>query len=88
MPWGSASKVFLKPEPVSLVFFGTGLATVLGFAARRRVIERIGLPQVRARRLAQLVTEEAAWDAELSAREHALPELAALTVIRVDGQDI
>jgi hypothetical protein len=58
-----------------------------GFAARRRAIERSGLLQVRARRLTQLASEEALWEIEMGTREHALPELVALTIIRVDWNE-
>ena len=54
-----------------------------GYAAQRRAIERNGLPQVRAKRLAQLATEEAAWVAQMETRANVLPELVALTVIRI-----
>jgi hypothetical protein len=53
------------------------------FAARRRAIERLGLPQVRAHRLRQLDEEERAWTAELSTREGALPDLAAILLVHV-----
>jgi hypothetical protein len=53
------------------------------FAARRRAIERLGLPQVRARRLGQLDEEERAWKGELSAREAALPDLAAILLVHI-----
>ncbi len=53
------------------------------FAARRRSVERIGLPQVRKHRLDELEKEEAAFLAELQARGKALPELTALVLIRV-----
>ncbi|MDC0740861.1 DEAD/DEAH box helicase [Polyangium mundeleinium] len=57
------------------------------FTSRKRVIERMGLPHVRARRLAQLVEEERAWSAGLAAREAALPELTAIVLMRVARQD-
>jgi len=55
----------------------------LAFAARRRAIERLGLPQVRAHRLAILAAEEKDWSAELAGREAALPELTAIVVVRI-----
>jgi hypothetical protein len=51
--------------------------------ARRRAIERLGLPQVRAHRLRQLDEEERAWTVELSTREGALPDLAAILLVHV-----
>lgn len=53
------------------------------FAARRHAIERIGLPQVRKNRLAQLAQEESALDRELANRSAALPELRAIVLMRV-----
>lgn len=52
-------------------------------SSRRRAIERIGLPQVRDHRLAQLAEEEKALAAELAVRSSALPELSAILVVRV-----
>lgn len=51
--------------------------------ARRRAIERIGLPQVRDHRLKQLTEEERASSAELLERSQAFPELSAIIVVRV-----
>jgi len=54
------------------------------FAARRRVIERVGLPQVRDHRLTQLQQEERAWSEELERKARVLPDLSPLIVIRVE----
>ena len=51
--------------------------------AARRAIERLGLPQVRNYRLRFLADEEEAWTRELAAREAALPDLAAVLMVRV-----
>jgi len=53
------------------------------FASRRRAIERLGLPQVRSYRLRILADEEQAWNRELVARETALPDLAAVLMVRI-----
>lgn len=53
------------------------------FSSRRRAIERLGLPQVRAHRLRILGDEEQAWTRDLAAREAALPDLAAVLMVRV-----
>ena len=53
------------------------------FSSRRRAIERLGLPQVRAHRLRHLAEEEHAWSNEIAAREAALPDLAAVLMLRV-----
>jgi superfamily II DNA or RNA helicase len=57
------------------------------FASRRRAIERLGLPNVRAHRLVWLANEEKEWSAEIMAREAVLPELAAIALVRVVPQE-
>jgi len=53
------------------------------FAARRRVIERIGLPQVRNHRLRLLEKEEACFREQLVMAAQIVPEMKALILIRV-----
>jgi len=55
------------------------------FAARRRAVERIGLPQVRDHRLAILEREEREWFAQLERRAQIIPEMVPLLLIRLDG---
>ncbi|MFH1934078.1 MAG: helicase-related protein [Pseudomonadota bacterium] len=55
------------------------------FAARRSVIERVGLPQVRDHRLNLLRQEEQAWNEEIKRKAQVYPEMVALIVIRVEG---
>jgi len=55
------------------------------FAARRRAIERIGLPQVRNHRLSLLEQEEERFRVELERRAQILPEMAPLALVRVEG---
>ncbi len=57
--------------------------TIHAFEARRRAIDRIGLPQVRSHRLSQLEREKAAWTTSMGAKEAAIPELSAVIVLRV-----
>ncbi|MDN5318968.1 MAG: hypothetical protein PWR00_931 [Thermovirga sp.] len=54
------------------------------FAARRRTIERIGLPQVRSHKLAALDREERRCEEELKSLERVLPELIPLVIARVE----
>ncbi len=54
------------------------------FAARRRVIEGVGLPQVRDHRLTLLQKEEHAWSEELERKARVYPEMVPLLVIRVE----
>lgn len=53
------------------------------FAARRRAIERIGLPQVRDYRLAQLQQEKEGWDEALDRKAEVSSEIVPLLVVRV-----
>lgn len=55
------------------------------FAARRSVIERVGLSQVREHRLNLLRQEEQAWNEELKLKAQVYPAMVALIVIRVEG---
>jgi hypothetical protein len=54
------------------------------FAARRRAIERVGLPAVRAHRLAQLEQEEREWRARFEKASEVSLELVPLLLIRVE----
>ncbi|HPH11603.1 MAG TPA: C-terminal helicase domain-containing protein, partial [Thermotogota bacterium] len=55
------------------------------FAARRKTIERFGLPQVRNYRLNLLSHEERSFREQLEQKAHAYPEMVPLLVIRVEG---
>jgi len=55
------------------------------FAARRRTVERIGLPQVRNYRLNLLSQEERSFREQLDQKAHAYPDMVPLLVIRVEG---
>lgn len=55
------------------------------FAARRKAIERIGLPQVRSHRLNLLAKEERNFQEQLERRAQAYPEMVPLLLIRVEG---
>ncbi len=55
------------------------------FAARRKTVERIGLPQVRNYRLNLLAQEERSFQEQLDQKAHAYPEMVPLLVIRVEG---
>jgi hypothetical protein len=55
------------------------------FAARRRAIERIGLPNVRQFRLTQLAREEEAWQQEFRQRSDAMPEVSLVLLLQVTG---
>ena len=53
------------------------------FSARRRAIERIGLPEVRNYRLAQLARDEKSWQEHLERRGKVIPEMVPLILVRV-----
>lgn len=55
------------------------------FAARRRTVEQIGLPQVRNHRLSLLAQEERSFQEQLEQKARAYPEMVPLLVIRVEG---
>ena len=55
----------------------------LAFRARRRSLARIGLPQVRDFRFAQLDQEEAAWRRDIDQREAGLADLSCLTLVAI-----
>ena len=55
------------------------------FSARRRAIERVGLPAVRHHRLTQLAAEERAWREQLDRTAETSPELIPLLLVRVEG---
>ena len=55
------------------------------FAARRKAIERIGLPQVRIYRLNLLTQEERGFHEQLDRRAQVFPEMTSLLLIRVEG---
>ena len=53
------------------------------FAYRRKVIDRVGLSQVRDYRLRQLVQEEADWSAQLERTVEVQPELSPLLILKI-----
>ena len=55
------------------------------FSARRKIVERVGLPQVRGHRLAVLNQDEREWRAQLERRDFVIPEILPLLLIRLDG---
>ncbi|MUG91468.1 hypothetical protein F7734_02780 [Scytonema sp. UIC 10036] len=58
---------------------------VYAMTARRRAIERIGLPQVREYRLVQLAQEEKTWNEQIQQMAEVVPELVPLLLIRVES---
>jgi hypothetical protein len=54
-----------------------------GLAARRRMVNRIGLVAVRAHRLAQLDEEERTWREQMKRRADVQPEMVPLLMISV-----
>ncbi len=56
------------------------------FAARRKMIESIGLPEVRAYRFKKLEQEEQENQAELQRKAEVLPEIEPLLMLRIQGE--
>ena len=55
------------------------------FAARRRLVERVGLPEVRNYRLTQLEVEERNWRQSLRRKAQVSPEMTPLIFVRLGG---
>jgi len=55
------------------------------FTARRKTVERIGLPQVRNYRLNLLAQEERSFQEQLDLKAHAYPEMVPLIIMRIEG---
>lgn len=58
------------------------------FAARRKAIQRIGLPQVRSYRLNLLVQEEQNFQEQMEHRAQAYPEMVPLLILRVMSEGV
>jgi len=61
-------------------------ARASAFSARRRAIERIGLPHVRNHRLSLLEQEEERFHEQLERRAQILPEMTPLLLVRVEPE--
>ena len=55
------------------------------FNARRKAIERIGLPEVRNYRFRQLIEEKKIWEMEMKSMEIAVPEIYCIILCHVKG---
>ena len=55
------------------------------FNARRKIIQQLGLPQVRKYRLNQLELEEYSYNEQLKQKAHAFPDMVPLILIRIEG---
>lgn len=58
----------------------------VAFAARRRAIERVGLPEVRAYRRSRCDAEETTWRQELLSARGLVPEIRPLSLLRLSGE--
>jgi superfamily II DNA or RNA helicase len=54
------------------------------FRVRKKLLEGIGLPEVRNHRLRQLQAEEAEWRRRIDSQREILPELNPVTIVRVN----
>ena len=57
--------------------------TEYAFNARKRVIEIVGLPEVRNYRLTKLDNTRKAWDRDIQEREIITPELVPLILLQI-----
>ena len=55
----------------------------VAFSARRRAIERVGLPEVRQYRTTQCNVEETGWRKELESARQVVPEIRPLLLMRI-----
>ena len=55
------------------------------FESRRRVLQRIGLPEVRSYRLAIIDEEERIFRSAMQERKHTFPEMTNLLLVRAEG---
>jgi hypothetical protein len=56
------------------------------FSARRRMVERIGLPSVKMNRLVALQIEEKAWQEQFRKIQDIYPEMSPLLLLRIEGR--
>lgn len=56
---------------------------MVAFTSRRKVIERVGLPEVRQYRLARCAAEENEWRHELQSARQIVPEIRSLLMLRI-----
>jgi hypothetical protein len=54
------------------------------FRVRSKLLEGIGLPEVRSYRLRQLENDKAEWHAKIRAQRNILPELSPILILRVN----
>ena len=57
------------------------------FTMRRKIIERLGLPQVRNHRLNLLQKEMVEWEEEFRERTQAFPDMVPILILHVTGGD-
>ena len=58
---------------------------IVAFGSRRKAIQRVGLPEVRAYRLARCDAEETEWRNELQSAKQTVPDIRALLLLRING---
>ena len=54
------------------------------FRARRKLLATIGLPEVKMHRMRQLLAEEETWKRSIEHQRQVLPELVAITIVRIN----
>lgn len=61
---------------------------MIAFSARRKVIERLGLPEVKQYRLKALKEDESQWASDLKHARQILPEIRPLLMINISHGDV
>lgn len=59
--------------------------TEFSFSARRRAIDRIGLPEVRQYRTRQLELEQQEWERRAALKQQVFPQLSLMLVVEIQG---
>ena len=75
----------VKRDNIALGKLSTVQYDSKSLGARRRAIERIGLPAVRAHRMAQIEEEQRAWRDRLQSQARVTPEMAPLIIVHLEG---
>ncbi len=58
---------------------------IVSFAARRKAIERVGLPEVRQYRFSRCDADESEWRKELQSARQIVPEIRPLMMLRISN---
>lgn len=80
--WQHENSGKLRSRKLGAVQFEKG---EYSFNARKKVIERVGLPEVRQFRLRQLSSEYALWLRDIDKKRRVIPDMVLHTIIEIKG---